>query len=228
MAIGCARILGFRLPENFQMPYSSVNITEFWRRWNITLSRWFRDYVFLPLEVATRTNPNPTLRVSVNIMLTMLLVGLWHGASWNFVMLGAVHGLALAIHQVWLKYDPLESLKNYTAFQLLSTLCSRLLTLGVVLVGFTFFRTQSLGAAGSYLQGMLSPSHGRTRLISPFILAALAAVFLVHLLVNKDRNIVEEIHQKGLPIRIAGYATLLLLLVCLAATDAEPFIYFQF
>ena len=88
MAIGCARILGFKFPENFKMPLSSRSITEFWRRWHITLSFWFRDYLFLPLEIATRSNPYPRLRVSVNMMATMLLVGLWHGPSWNFVIFG--------------------------------------------------------------------------------------------------------------------------------------------
>ena len=224
MAIGCARILGFRFPENFQMPFSAVTITEFWRRWHITLSRWFRDYAFLPLEIATRANPYPTLRVSVNIMVMMLLVGLWHGPSWNFVIFGGIHGLALAIHRVWAVWNPLDSMRELAAFQFVWTLCARLLTLAVVLFAFVFFRAQSLADAGLYLNGMLS----WIRLVSPYILAGLAAVFLVHVLVHKDRNLVEEIPQSPLPIRIAGFTCLLLLLVSLAATEAGSFIYFQF
>ena len=108
MAIGCARILGFKFPENFQMPFSAVTITEFWRRWHITMSRWFRDYVFLPLEMATRSRPNATLRLSVNMTSTMLLVGLWHGASWNFVVWGGVHGAALSVHQIWTTRNRLD------------------------------------------------------------------------------------------------------------------------
>ena len=228
MAIGCARILGYRLPQNFQMPFSAVSITEFWRRWHITLSRWFRDYVFLPLEIATRGNPYPTLRVSINIILVMLLVGLWHGPSWNFVIMGGIHGLALAIHQIWAAWNPLNSVKTRAAFQFVWTLCARLLTLGVVLLGFVFFRAESFTDAGHYLGGMLSWSHGGTRMMSPYILAGLAAVFLVHVLVDKDRNWVEEITQKAFAIRTVAYTCLVLLLVCLGATEAAPFIYFQF
>jgi alginate O-acetyltransferase complex protein AlgI len=228
MAIGCGRLLGFRFPENFQMPYSSGNITEFWRRWHITLSRWFRDYLFLPLEMATRTNPNPTLRVSVNMMLTMLLCGLWHGASWNFVIWGVIHGAALTSHRVWVTWNPLAALKNRRAYQWLWPAFSHLLTLGVVVLSMVFFRAQSFADAASYLNRMLSWSHSGTRLISPYILAAVFAVFLVHLLVNKDRNLALELPRMSLFPRIIGFASLLLLLVVLGATDSAAFIYFQF
>ena len=105
---------------------------------------------------------------------------------------------------------------------------SHLLTLGVVLLAFVFFRAQSVSDAVSYLSRMVSWSHDGTRLISPYILTALAVVFLVHLLVNKDRNLAEELPQKSLALRIPCYASLLLLLVVLGATEASPFIYFQF
>jgi alginate O-acetyltransferase complex protein AlgI len=228
MAIGCARILGFRFPENFQMPYSSKNITEFWRRWHITLSRWFRDYLFLPLEIATRANPYPTLRLSVNMMLTMLLCGLWHGASWNFVIWGGIHGAALATHKVWTAWNPLAVMRKRAVYRSLSTGFSHLLTLGVVVLSMVFFRAQSFSDAVSYLNRMLSCAHDGTRLVSPYILAAVVAVFLVHLLVGKDRNLALELPQMPLLPRILGYTSLLLLLVVLGATDASPFIYFQF
>lgn len=92
IAIGSARILGFDLIINFRQPYFSKSISEFWQRWHISLSTWFRDYVFFPLEVANRKARNATLRVCVNVFVTMLLCGLWHGASWNFVLWGALHG----------------------------------------------------------------------------------------------------------------------------------------
>lgn len=228
MAIGCARILGFRFPQNFQMPFSAVTITEFWRRWHITLSRWFRDYAFLPLEIATRGNPYPTLRVSINIMIMMLLLGLWHGPSWNFIIFGGIHGLALTIHRVWTAWNPFNLPKKGARFQFGWRVCAHLLTLGVVLLGFVFFRTESLTDAVHYLNGMLFRSHAGIRLVSPYIPAALAAVFLVYILVDKDRNLVEEIPQKALPIRIVAYSCLLLLLVSLAATEPASFIYFQF
>src|SRR5215470_6797414 len=99
MAIGCARMVGYDLPENFAMPYLSTNITEFWRRWHITLSSWLRDYLYIPLG----GNRRGAARTYINLFLTMLLGGLWHGASWNFVLWGGLHGTALAVHKLWVK-----------------------------------------------------------------------------------------------------------------------------
>jgi len=97
MAIGCARILGFHFDRNFNMPYLSRSVTEFWQRWHISLSTWLRDYLYIPLG----GNRGGQIRTYVNLMLTMLLGGLWHGASWNFVVWGGSHGVALALHRLW-------------------------------------------------------------------------------------------------------------------------------
>lgn len=228
IAIGCARILGFRLPENFQMPFSSRNITEFWRRWHISLSRWFRDYLFLPLEIATRNNPNAALRASINMMITMLLCGLWHGPSWNFVIWGGIHGAALAVHKVWTTWKPMAAMKNHGLYQRAASICSHLLTLSVILLSMIFFRAQSLSDAASYLGRLLSWAGSGTRLDSPFILGAVVAVLLIHLVVRKDRNLALELPQMSIGARIAGYSGLLLLVVLLGATESSPFVYFQF
>jgi alginate O-acetyltransferase complex protein AlgI len=228
MAIGCGRMLGFRFPENFKMPYSAANITEFWRRWHITLSQWFRDYLFLPLEIATRSNPSPMLRVSLNMMATMLLCGLWHGPSWPFVIWGGIHGAGLTIHRLWTTWNPLSSLKDSRGFQFVWTGVSHGLTLGLVVLSMIFFRSQTVSGAAVYFHRLFVWSPDGVRLISPYILAAVAGVFLVHLLVNKDRNFAEELPRMSLVPRIIGYASLLWLLVVLGATDASPFIYFQF
>ena len=228
MAIGFARILGFRLPENFQMPLSARSITDFWRRWHMTLSRWFRDYLFLPLEMVTRTNPYPNLRVSINIVLMMLLVGLWHGPSWNFVIFGGIHGLALMIHKLWTVWNPLKSIAKHALVKCVWWPCAHLLTLSVVLVAFVFFRAPTLPSATSYLYQLLSWNRSGISLDSPYILIAVIAVFLVHLVVNKDRNWALELSERTVSVRIVGYSTLLLLLVLLGATDSSPFIYFQF
>ena len=97
MAIGTAKMIGYDLPENFAMPYLASSITEFWRRWHITLSTWLRDYLYIPLG----GNRQGTLQTHRNLMLTMLLGGLWHGASWNFVAWGALHGIGLVAHKLW-------------------------------------------------------------------------------------------------------------------------------
>jgi len=228
MAIGCGRVMGFRFPDNFKMPYSSGNITEFWRRWHITLSQWFRDYLFLPLEIITRNNPSPMLRVSINMMITMLLCGLWHGASWTFVIWGGIHGAALSIHKIWTVKNPLAALQPYRWFQLLWGGFSHVLTLGVVVLGLVFFRAQSITDAMVFLKRTFTWAHGGTHLVSPYILAAVAGLFLVHVVLQKDRNFAEELPKMSLLPRIIGYASLLLLLVVLGATDSSTFIYFQF
>jgi D-alanyl-lipoteichoic acid acyltransferase DltB (MBOAT superfamily) len=210
------------------MPYSSGNITEFWRRWHITLSQWFRDYLFLPLEIATRNNPSAMLRVSINMMITMLLCGLWHGASWTFVIWGGIHGLALAAHKVWTTRNPLAAQMDRGGFRLLWGGFSHVLTLGVVVVSLVFFRAPSVPDAAVFLGRAFSLARHGTRLISPYILLAVAGVALVHLVIRKDRNFAEELPQMSLVPRIAGYAALFFLLVVLGATDSAPFIYFQF
>jgi alginate O-acetyltransferase complex protein AlgI len=96
MAIGTAKAIGYDLPENFNMPYLASSLTEFWRRWHMTLSNWLRDYLYIPLG----GNRHGALRTYVNLALTMLLGGLWHGASWNFVLWGALHGGGLAVHRM--------------------------------------------------------------------------------------------------------------------------------
>jgi alginate O-acetyltransferase complex protein AlgI len=98
IAIGVSKIIGFDLPENFNMPYVATSITEFWRRWHITLSQWLRDYLYIPLG-GNRKGP---WRTYLNLFLTMLLGGLWHGASWTFVLWGFLHGVGLAVHKFWL------------------------------------------------------------------------------------------------------------------------------
>ena len=210
------------------MPFSAVTITEFWRRWHITMSQWFRDYLFLPLEIATRGNPIPTLRVSLNMMITMLLCGLWHGASWNFVIWGGIHGAALSAHKAWATWNPLAAMKNQPLFRPLWNLFSRLLTLSVVVLAMVFFRAVYFSDAIAYLSRLLSWTHSGTRLGSPYILAAVAVVFLVHLLVGKDRNLAVELPQWHLAPRILGYASLLGTLVLLGGAEATSFIYFQF
>lgn len=224
MAIGCARMMGFRFMENFQMPYSSASISEFWRRWHISLSTWFRDYLYIPIG----GNRKGWSRTYANLMLTMLLCGLWHGASWNFVLWGGLHGISLVINRVWVAWNPLESLKLYLPIEFIWNLLSRLLTLGVVLVGWLVFRTQSLTDASQYLGRLAAWNHDGTRIVSPYILAAVVAVSLTHMIVHKDRNWAQEIQQSSVSTRVVYYTGLTLVIVCLGATDAAPFIYFQF
>jgi len=223
MAIGCARMMGFHFMENFQMPYSSLSITEFWRRWHISLSSWFRDYLYISLGGSRKG----TGRTYANLMTTMLLCGLWHGASWNFVFWGGLHGSALAVHREWKRREWLAFLGDRPVLLFVWNIVARLLTLTVVLAGWIFFRARSWTAACDYLGRILTWSHG-TRLVSPFIIPAVAAVFITHLFVNKDCNWAHTVPQSSPLTRVVVYASLITLLVFLGATNAVPFIYYQF
>ncbi|HTG43103.1 MAG TPA: MBOAT family protein [Verrucomicrobiae bacterium] len=224
MAIGSARMMGFHFMENFQMPYSSVTITEFWRRWHISLSTWLRDYLYIPLG----GNRLGISRTYVNLFITMLLGGLWHGASWTFVVWGALHGVALAVHKAWITWDPLETALRSAVFRHAWILFSRCLTLATVLLGWIFFRAPSWSAAMDYLKGLFSWDSSATRFMSPYILAAVSGVALVHLFVPKDAQWAQGIPLRPLPVRVAAYTALLFLIVAFGATDSAAFIYFQF
>jgi alginate O-acetyltransferase complex protein AlgI len=228
MAIGCARLMGIKFPQNFLMPYSSVNIAEFWRRWHVTMSNWFRDYVFLPLEFGSRGTRNANVRASRNIFVTMLLCGLWHGASWNFVLWGGLHGVALAVYTVYASLLRRKAQPPTRSAFHPGTLVSRALTLSVVMVGWIFFGTQTLAVAFKYLWRMVTWSRDGVALGSPYILPIAALMLVVHLLINKDRNVIEELPTYSVPARVFTYACLLLAITSLVPSEAVPFVYVHF
>lgn len=146
MAIGLARLFGFRFPENFAYPYVARSMTEFWRRWHLSLSRWFRDYLYVPLG----GNRRGRLRTYLNLATVFLLCGLWHGASWNFAIWGALHGSFLIIERLGLA-------------RLLDRVWSPLrhgYTLLVILVTWVFFRAPTLVSASAFLHAMLGAGKG--------------------------------------------------------------------
>lgn len=140
MAIGAALLFNIRLPFNFDSPYKAVSIQDFWRRWHMTLSRWLRDYLYIPLG----GNRRGRVRVYLNLMITFVLGGLWHGAGWTFVLWGFLHGAALCIHRLWQKSG--RSMPKLLAW---------FLTLVFVNVAWVFFRAEDLEGALMLLSGML-------------------------------------------------------------------------
>jgi hypothetical protein len=149
MAIGGARMFGIVLPLNFHSPYKATNIIEFWRRWHMTLSRFLRDYLYIPLG----GNRKGKARRYVNLLLTMLLGGLWHGAGWTFVIWGGLHGLYLSINHLWRGFSSRllllrrlpRSLRRASAWSV---------TFLAVVVSWVFFRAADFDAAAQILQGM--------------------------------------------------------------------------
>ncbi|RKZ48090.1 MAG: MBOAT family protein [Candidatus Parabeggiatoa sp. nov. 3] len=149
MAIGIARMFGIRLPLNFHSPYKAVNIIEFWRRWHITLSRFLRDYLYIPLG----GNRKGTIRRYINLMITMLLGGLWHGAGWTFVVWGALHGVYLMINHAWQALR-IALGQDITRSSWWGRGLSQLITFTAVVIAWVFFRAESFSGAINVLQAM--------------------------------------------------------------------------
>ncbi len=155
MAVGCAKMLGFDLPVNFDSPYKSKSITEFWRRWHITLSFFLRDYLYIPLG----GNRKGTMRKYANLMATMLIGGLWHGAAYTFVAWGGMHGAMLVINNIFvnaLKRAKLELVRDCVIYKIFAAL----LTLVCVASAWVFFRAESFASAWTIVSGMFDPSLG--------------------------------------------------------------------
>jgi alginate O-acetyltransferase complex protein AlgI len=152
MAIGTARLFSYRFPKNFDFPYSSLSVTEFWHRWHISLSTWLRDYLYIPLG----GNRGSTLFYYRNLMLTMVLGGLWHGASWNFIAWGAAHGLGLCVHKIWIgarhRIPVSPDLFGGWTYKIFALL----LTQVWVFVAWIFFRAASFGDATIVLKALIS------------------------------------------------------------------------
>jgi alginate O-acetyltransferase complex protein AlgI len=224
MAIGCAHLLGYRLATNFNMPYLSTNVSEFWRRWHISLSSWLRDYLFIPLGGSRR---GPT-RTSVNLMLTMLLGGLWHGASWTFVVWGALHGLYLVAYRAFCWACGRSPRMNWLVGTWPGRVGCWLLTLLCVLLGWVFFRAQTFATAWGVLTAMFTPQHGMGCPLPDQGLWYTVALMAVCHVIGHYR--LWPVIQKRLPAPVlgAGYAAALTLALMLAPPSGKAFIYFAF
>lgn len=150
MAIGLARIFGITLPVNFDSPYKATNIIDFWRRWHITLSRFLRDYIYIPLG----GNRKGQIRRLSNIFTTMLIGGLWHGAGWTFIVWGAMHGGFIVINHIWISLTSRNRFATHVRTTWIYRLLSHLLTLLAVIVAWVVFRAESWDAAASILSSM--------------------------------------------------------------------------
>ncbi len=221
IARGTARMLGFELMRNFDLPYFTRSIRDFWRRWHISLSTWMRDYLYIPLG-GNRTHP---IR---NLWLTMLLCGLWHGAGWNFVAWGAYHGTLMVLYRASLRWR--ERLLDFRSpgARRAWAFASVLITFHVVMLGWTFFRAETLGRAFE-LWGALAtaPDLGLVAEWAPrFVLLVLPLALLDgSQLVTGD---MEPLRRLPWPARSLVYATLLLCIALVGEDFGEDFVYFQF
>ncbi|HET7695341.1 MAG TPA: MBOAT family protein [Vicinamibacterales bacterium] len=221
MARGIARLFGIELSENFQQPYFSTSITEFWRRWHISLSTWLRDYLYIPLG-GNRHGAAATYR---NLMLTMLLGGLWHGANWTFVVWGALHGAYLAGHKLLLG-DRRDARADAGGFGLRAA-AGLAITLHLVCIAWIFFRAETFGQAWQYLAGIASLRGAPRADLIAVLAAALFMLVPLDLAQRKVRTSTPVLAWPW-PVRAAVYAAMVLAMFALRTDESIPFIYFQF
>jgi len=214
IAIGIALLFGFHFPENFRRPYLSASVTEFWRRWHMTLSRWLRDYVYISLG----GNRKGKVRTYANLMFTMLLGGLWHGASWNFVLWGGYHGAALAIERaLWGR----EEKKGWVRIPL------TIFTFAIVTIGWVFFRAKTFGAAVFAIGQMFSGPRG-VSLLSPIQWQLALATLLIALAEEYGQVLTRLAQSPAWARTLAAVIALLAIEIFTASDQSIPFVYFQF
>ncbi len=217
-AIGVALCLGFTLPDNFRCPYAAIGFSDFWRRWHISLSTWLRDYLYIPLG----GNRGTSTRTAINLMLTMLIGGLWHGASWTFVVWGGLHGLYLAGERVAKRIYP-EAASWRTP---LARIALALLTFALVCIAWVFFRAQSFDQAFTIVRAMFGDGDGTaTAALLPRVLPV-ALLLVVHGLL-RDTTLERAVERTPWPARAAVLALMILSLLLFPGVD-RAFIYFQF
>ena len=234
MAIGLGYMFGFKFMENFRYPYSARSVREFWQRWHISLSTWFRDYVYIPLG----GNRGSALRTLCNLMIVFLLCGLWHGASWVFMLWGAYHGLFLVLERVGLE----------KAIRKLPRPLQHIYLLFVVMIGWVFFRAETLDVAWGYIRCMMGCSvaggvvMNAHMLLTPDLVILLVVGVIgvlplsalgmtrVMAFVNRKEGVVHVVGRIG--VSVLHVSVLMLLMVTCAMLLARgiynPFIYFRF
>ncbi len=228
MAIGLGLMAGIRFPENFNNPYSAKTVTEFWRRWHITLSSWFRDYLYIPLG-GNRGGASKTYR---NLFIVFLITGLWHGAAWMFIIWGLYHGIFLCLERLALGKKASQMHESWLRFFYL---------LPVIAVGWIFFRANSLEQAVKFIAALFQPIKRGAFDLAPIITSALTpsatmmtligcAAFLVP--GNKSFGVIleENLARQNLGILIILYTLALFIITSVASLSAgfSPFLYFRF
>lgn len=221
MAIGLGKMMGFNFPKNFDYPYMSKSISEFWRRWHITLGSWFKSYVYFPLGGNRKGLP----RTVLNLAIVWFLTGVWHGASWNFILWGSLYGVVIIIEKLFLG----KVLKK------LPTVVCSIYTMLLVILGWVLFDTADLPTAGNYIATMFGASGILIDSAALYYLATYAITFIICIIGCTDlpKKAVEFIRSKCTPlINYGGIAVIMGMLVLCTAYLVDqtynPFLYFNF
>lgn len=228
MAIGIALLLGFHFPKNFDAPYKSATITEFWRRWHISLSSWLRDYLYISLG----GNRKGRIRTYFNLLVTMLLGGLWHGAAVRFILWGALHGIALALHKLWLSVVP-GSKATGAEMRWFWRIPGIFFTFNLVCFGWLMFRAESMKTVQLMLHQIFTNFNPS---VIPQVLEGYAGIFLLvgigyllHMLPDRcDRWAQRFVTSLPTVVQVLLAACVIWLVMQVKSSDIQPFIYFQF
>ncbi|TWU42804.1 MBOAT family O-acyltransferase [Novipirellula artificiosorum] len=212
MAIGAAKMLGYRFPKNFRHPYLATSIADFWHRWHMTLSRWLRDYLYIPLG----GNRGRELATYRNLLITMILGGLWHGAAWTFVLWGLLHGSALCLERCVSRFS---THRIYPVVGWATTMI-------VVFLGWVLFRSPDLATAKAFSAKLFFPSSG-IHWYPPLVLAVIVIMMIEHIAWQTRARLAMRLPAATW---YAPIATVIMLwcLLLYAPVDFQPFVYFQF
>lgn len=224
IARGCAKLFGFEFPLNFERPYLAQNIVEFWQRWHITLSTWVRDYLFMPMVRGTRSR----LGIYLSLIFTMLILGLWHGASWNFVIWGGYFGLLIVAYRIFQQKTTgtrVEDLLNHRAVVPLKIL----VTFTAFTMSAAFFRPKSLQATGMILSAMFDWRHDPGRSVLTIGTLVLFFVSFALAVLEERSRLLRRMSLAPAYIQIPAYVCVFLSLELFSVTGENlPFVYFQF
>ena len=224
MAIGLGRMFGFHFPENFNLPYISQSITEFWRRWHISLSTWFKQYLYIPLG----GNRKGKLRTYINLFIVFLATGIWHGASFNFIFWGIYYGIFLIIERLFLK-----KLLDKNKFKFLN----HMYVMFIVIIGWVFFRANGLKEAIELVKIMFNFDFSKTYILLPtFINKKTILIIIISILFSGPlQNLFNKIKNKDKLIKIYNNLEFIVIIFImlisifdLTASTYNPFIYFRF
>ncbi len=224
MAIGVGKLFGLRLPMNFEYPYFSRSTAEFWRRWHMSLSFWIRDYVYIPLGGSRVSTP----RRIVNVLVSFLCVGLWHGANWTFVVWGLLNGLYQVPGILLGRKTPRDTVAHGRLLPRPREAAAVLGTFLLAVLAWVFFRADSLAQAIGFLGRFLtSPGGGLDTTYVPYLVLC-AALLGVEWLQREQPYTLSRVRLLPVPVRWASYCALLLALLVLGPSSASPFVYVQF
>jgi alginate O-acetyltransferase complex protein AlgI len=239
IAIGAARVMGFKLPENFQQPYYATSLPEFWRRWHITLYNWLRDYIFYPLSRALKRSgfaSDQLLAVALPPMLTMLASGLWHGTSWTFIVWGALHGTFMVGSVLWSRAD-ISLRLPFSLSPRVVTVLKIFFTFNLVCSGWIFFRANSSSDALYIIQHLFASIEINASLydLMPFgwydwliVILAILTMEVIHYLQRKYGSLREVILRQPVWLRWSAYYALVVVIFMFGKFGAGEFIYARF